>query len=87
MEYSTREIDDKFEEVQSKLNLKADKDAFKQLITIGIGAVSGFAIAILGLYVLYYSGLTELKVDMKGVQKDIAQINKTLNIAIIDYED
>ena len=86
MDYN-KTIDEKFDEVYQIINQKADKDAFKQLITYGISAVTGFAIAILGLYVLYYSGLTELKVDMKGVQKDIAQINKTLNIATITNED
>jgi hypothetical protein len=86
MDYN-KTIDEKFDEVYQMISAKADKDAFKQLITYGISAVTGFAIAILGLYVLYYSGLTELKVDMKGVQKDIAQINKTLNIATITNED
>lgn len=87
MEYTMKEIDSKFDDIEKR---KADRESLKSITTYGIASLVGIVSAIGGLYILYYSGLARLEtsvavlnVKVENLTNNVTSIEKILTNADI----
>ena len=64
-------------------NKKVDLDTFWNINKILVGVIIAFASSIIGLYILYYSGIAELKTSTAVIETKISAIEQTLKSADI----
>lgn len=64
-------------------NKKVDLETFWNINKILVGVIIGFASSIIGLYILYYSGIAELKTSTAVIETKISAIEQTLKVAEI----
>lgn len=64
-------------------NKKVDLDIFWNINKILVGVIIAFASSIIGLYILYYSGIAELKTSTAVIETKISAIEQTLKQAEI----
>ena len=56
-------------EIFSALNKKLDKKLFIAIVTVIVGAIGN-------LYVMYYSGIADLKTDVKLIKQDVEYLRR-----------
>lgn len=83
--YTTKEIDEKFADFEKR---KADRETLKTITTYGIASLVAITGCIGGLYILYYSGLAELKTSVavlstkvETLTNDVSSIKGILSLA------
>lgn len=83
-------LEERVDKLEEGLNLKATKDSVDRLEKnmdswnkVFIAIFFAMVGAIGGLYVLYFTGVSELKVDVAVIKTQVSQINKILDGAEI----
>lgn len=67
-QYCNRDIDE-------KLDQKADKETIKMLIIYGISSIIAIFGLIGGLYILYYSGLSSLQINVALLNQKVVLLS------------
>ena len=76
-------IDERIAKVNERIDTKVSTETFWTIQKILIGIILAYAGSIIGLYVLYYSGIAELKTSVAVIETKVGNIEKTLNSAQI----
>ena len=76
-------ITEQLKPIYKEIDTKVSSDTFWTVQKILIGIILAYAGSIIGLYVLYYSGIAELKTSVAVIETKVGNIEKTLNSAQI----
>lgn len=79
----SEQVNPRFTNLENKVSSKVELDTFWNINKILVGVIIAFASSIIGLYVLYYSGIAELKTSTAVIETKISAIEKTLTSAEI----